>query len=142
MNETSLISSYADFLESLNKDNVRDLRRHVSPDVFFSDPFNKVLGADKMLHIFEDMYATLGDVHFEILHQATEDQTGFLHWRLSATLRGRPWEVEGVSHLTFNTAGKVVSHIDHWDAARDFYEHFPVVGWILRAIRKNLTVKV
>lgn len=144
MNETTNtpLAHYADFLEGMNKENVKDLCQHVSPDVFFSDPFNRVRGAEKMLHIFEDMYSTLGDVHFDILDKASRDQTGFLRWRLSATLRKKPWKVDGVSYLTFNALGEVVSHIDHWDAARDFYEYFPVIGWALTAIRKRLSVKV
>ncbi len=137
---TTPIERYAQFLRTLNETRLTSLSEHVTQDVAFSDPFNRVQGIDKMQQIFADMYATIGHVQFDILHQAQNGDTGFLHWQLSAQLRGKPWVFEGVTHVQFNAVGKVVSHADHWDAAREFYEHFPVIGWALGAIRRKLAL--
>jgi len=29
-------------------------------------------------------------------------------------------------------------HRDYWDAAQELYEKFPVIGWVLRHLRKRL----
>lgn len=137
---TTPIERYAGFLATLDETRLASIPEYVTQDVAFSDPFNRVRGVDKMQRIFADMFATIGHVRFDILHQAQNGDTGFLHWQLNAHLRGKPWVFEGVTHVQFNEAGKVVRHADHWDAAREFYEHFPVIGWILGAIRRRLAL--
>ncbi|MEQ9519036.1 MAG: nuclear transport factor 2 family protein [Parvibaculum sp.] len=129
---------YAGALENLSRDTLTDLPRYVAENVVFRDPFNHVIGVDKMQAMFAHMYDTLGDVRFEVLHQAMTGSTGLLHWRYIATLRGKPWSFEGMSKVIFNADGLVISHEDHWDAARHFYEHFPIIGWMLKAIRRKL----
>ena len=124
----------------LSKEALPNISKHVACDVLFRDPFNEVIGVDKMRQIFEHMYETMGDVRFEVLHHAMAGATGLLHWRLVATLRGEPWEFEGMTKVEFNDEGLVVSHVDHWDAARDFYEHFPIIGWALKAIRRMIAL--
>jgi len=34
--------------------------------------------------------------------------------------------------------GKVVEHIDYWDAAEQVYERLPLLGPILRRVRQRL----
>lgn len=135
---TTPLDRYARFMGSLSRDTLPALHDHVAPGIRFRDPFNDVTGAERMEAIFDHMYETIGSVRFEMLHHAMVGETGLLHWRMHATLRQKPWSFEGMSHVQFNEDGKVVSHIDHWDAAREFYEHFPVIGWTLSAIRRRL----
>jgi len=45
----------------------------------------------------------------------------------------------GMSELTFTADGKVARHIDHWDASKAFYEKLPLVGALLRAIRRRVS---
>jgi len=135
------LESYAEFLSSLNEKTVDRFTDYVVKDVLFRDPFNEVCGADRMMQIFTHMYRTIGSVKFDILHHAMMGDVGLLHWRFTSTLRGKPWSFEGMSHIRFDSDGRVVAHIDHWDAAREFYEHFPVVGWALKTIRRKISLE-
>jgi len=137
---TSAVEYYAEFMRNLSADSLPHITRHVAEDVYFRDPFNEVTGVDKMQQIFAHMYETMGEVRFDILHCAMTGATGLLHWRIVATLRGKPWEFEGMTKVEFNEDGLAVSHVDHWDAAREFYEHFPVIGWSLKAIRRKIAL--
>ena len=137
---TSAVEHYAEFMRNLSADSLSHITHHVAKDVYFRDPFNEVTGVDKMQQIFAHMYETMGEVRFEILHCAMTETTGLFHWRIVATLRGKPWEFEGMTKVEFNEDGLAVSHVDHWDAAREFYEHFPVIGWSLKAIRRKIAL--
>jgi hypothetical protein len=44
----------------------------------------------------------------------------------------------GMSHLRFNRDGMVVLHYDFWDAANGFFEHIPVVGHLIRWIKRKV----
>lgn len=44
----------------------------------------------------------------------------------------------GMSHLRFDGAGKVVLHQDFWDSTRGIFEHVPLIGNGIRAVKKRL----
>jgi hypothetical protein len=54
------------------------------------------------------------------------------------TFRNRRFSIDGVSEVAFDEAGKVRSHIDHWDAAGGLYERLPLIGAVLRHLRRRL----
>jgi len=137
---TKSVEEYAEFMSNLSVETLPHLSRHVANDVFFRDPFNEVTGVDKMHQIFAHMFESMGEVRFEVLHCAMSGDTGLLNWSMAATLRGKPWEFAGMTKVEFDDEGLVVSHIDHWDAAREFYEHFPIIGWALKAIRQKIAL--
>jgi len=43
-----------------------------------------------------------------------------------------------VTHLRFDDAGRVTHHRDLFDAAEGFYETLPVIGAMLRAIKRRI----
>jgi len=44
--------------------------------------------------------------------------------------------VRGASHLRFDAAGKVVLHRDYWDAAEELYAKLPVLGGLMRYLKR------
>jgi len=125
----------------LTADRVALLDSVMTDDVHFSDPFNSVHGIDNVRGLFADMYAQMSDARFVVTHAAmAEDGSGLLRWELDGRMQGSgaAWHVEGMSHVRFGADGRVQEHIDHWDAARQFYERLPLIGWLLRRIRSRM----
>ena len=54
-------------------------------------------------------------------------------------LSKKEWVVNGVTILKFNSELKVIEHIEHWDAASQFYERFPFIGWLMRYFRYRVS---
>ena len=129
---------YRACLEGLTADSLDDLRALIAPGVRFADPFNDVTGADAMIAVFRDLFDRLGPVGFTVLDLMHDGDRCMMHWRFTARLRGRPWSFSGTSVVTFDAGGLVREHVDHWDAAADFYERLPVIGWQLAWIRRRL----
>ena len=132
---------YRRYLETLTPDTLDDLRERVTADVHFQDPFNDVYGADALAKIFRHMFANLGDVRFSVHHMTTDGPTCLMTWRFEAILRGQPWSFDGSSLVRFAPDGRVAEHIDYWDAARNFYERLPVIGWLLATLRGRIAVR-
>jgi steroid delta-isomerase len=46
--------------------------------------------------------------------------------------------IRGVSHIRFNAEGKVNYHRDYWDAAEELYEKLPLVGGLMRFLKRRV----
>jgi hypothetical protein len=45
---------------------------------------------------------------------------------------------EGVSRLKMNDEGRVIEHIDYWDAAEHLYAKMPIIGWLIGIIKRRI----
>jgi hypothetical protein len=45
--------------------------------------------------------------------------------------------VRGGTHLVFNDEGLVTLHRDYWDAAEELYEKLPLVGGLMRWLKRR-----
>jgi steroid Delta-isomerase len=134
--------AYVRFYEALSPETVSDLRSVVHEDIHFKDPFSDVVGVATYQALLVGMFNAAPDIRFKVLHCAYDGEVCFLRWDSQGTLRvlGKdPWVVKGMSELRFAEDGRVISHIDHWDAASQFYERIPVLGAILRLIRRSVS---
>ena len=138
---TEAADRYRRFLETLTPEKLDRLPDYVTTDVRFKDPFNDVRGPGAMQRVFRHMFENVDNIRFTVHHVALAGDTCFMDWRFEGRLGGRDWSFEGASVITLDTDGKVVAHIDHWDAASAFYECLPVIGWLLARIRGRLAIR-
>lgn len=132
------LAAYARFYETLTPDNLQQLRDFVSPSVGFKDPFNDVRGVDAMIRVVGTIFDH-GSPRFEVLDRAVSKGAGYLLWRYTSERAGRlPQVIVGMSEVRFDSQGLVIDHVDHWDAAQQFYERLPIVGALLRLIKRRL----
>jgi steroid delta-isomerase len=137
------LATYARFFETLTPARVVFLRDLAVPDVRFKDPFNDVRGVEPMIAAISSMYRH-GTPRFEVIDRATgEVGAGYLLWRCTIVPDGlrSGWTFEGMSSVRFDPAGRVVEHIDHWDASEQFFERLPVIGMALRLIKRGLAAR-
>ncbi|MDX1710497.1 MAG: nuclear transport factor 2 family protein [Rhodovibrionaceae bacterium] len=132
--------AYAQFFEQLDRDSLERIEQLCAPEVRFKDPFNDVTGVAAVRRVFEKMFEDVDDPAFEVTDIACSGQTAYLRWRFFFRPRkaSRQWRIEGMSEVAFDTDGRVLSHIDHWDAAGQLYERLPIIGTLLRKIRRRL----
>lgn len=146
MNETlaAAARAYRRYFETLSPQTVGELRALVAPDLHFRDPFNDVVGPDKVIRSLELGYAHATDLRFEFLDEAWSGRTCYYRWRFFFRPRrfsgGRLWTVEGMSEVRFDEAGLVVEHLDHWDAASQFYGKLPLLGRLIDLVRRRVAV--
>ena len=131
----------AHFFETLSPQSVSQLHTVYDAQATFKDPFNEVQGLPEIERIFRHMYVALDQPHFVITGQVVDGAQAFLTWEFrfrfkrfdTTTLQA----VRGASHVVFNAQGLVTLHRDYWDAAEELYEKLPVLGVVMRWLKKQ-----
>lgn len=125
---------------ALSPHTVTQLAGCFAPDGRFKDPFNDVRGPAAVQRVFEHMFEACSEVHFDLERVAVAEDAAFIAWTCRLRLRRhqphRERRLQGVSVLRFDADGRVTEHIDHWDAAEQVYAQLPVIGWLLRRLRR------
>jgi len=141
-NETSHpAAAYVAFYEALSSTTVSGLGKVVHEDIHFKDPFSDIHGLTSYQALLENMFVVAPDIHFKVKHCAYDGCVCFLRWTSKGTVKPlgpKPWVVEGMSELRFAQDGRVLEHIDHWDASSQFYMRIPILGRILRSIQRRV----
>ncbi len=116
------------------------LRGVYADDARFKDPFNQVQGVAAIARIFSHMFRTLDAPRFQVIDIVADGDALFLTWDFSFRTRGAragPMASHGASHIRFNATGQVALHRDYWDAAEELYEKLPLLGALMRWLKKR-----
>ena len=116
------------------------LRGVYADDARFKDPFNDVRGLQPIRAIFEHMFRTLRDPRFTIDRAIALGDEGFLTWefRFEPRRGGAEIRIRGATHLRFATDGRIAEHRDYWDAAEELYEKLPLLGTLMRWLKRRV----
>ncbi len=126
-----------DFFEQLQPADLARLGTLYADEARFKDPFNEVRGVAAVRGIFEHMFASVQAPRFVVLTALAQGDQAFLTWDFHFATRGRPLRIHGGSHLVFAADGRVALHRDYWDAAEELYEKLPVVGGLMRWLKRR-----
>ena len=126
--------------ETLTVSSLADLGTVYAEDACFKDPFNDVQGLAAIRRIYAHMFETLDAPRFVVVDSMTADNRCCLVWQLwyGRDRAGHPRVIRGASHLRFAADGRIEMHRDYWDPAEELYERVPVLGMLMRAIRRRL----
>jgi SnoaL-like domain len=131
----------AEFFEKLTPDSIAQLPNIYDAQARFKDPFNEVQGLAEIERIFRHMYVALDGPHFVITGQLVDGVQAFLTWEFRFRFKRFDTQtlqvVRGGSHLVFNDQGLVTLHRDYWDAAEELYEKLPLLGGVMRWLKKQ-----
>lgn len=137
-----IIEGYVKFYETMTRRSLPLIQRYVEDGIYFKDPFNRVHGIEKVIQIFEHMFANVDEPKFKVRDVAYSDDahTVYLRWDFTYRIKGQSRNIEGMSEVMISPNGKIVSHVDYWDAGEYFYEHIPMLGGAMRWIKSKLAV--
>ena len=132
----------AGYFESLSPASLDAIGTIYSPNAYFKDPFNEVRGLAEVRAIFSHMYVALEQPRFIVTDCVAQDGQCFLTWNFEFYFktfdRQTMQTVRGASHLKFTDAGLIDFHRDYWDAAEELYEKLPLVGTLMRWLKKRV----
>ncbi len=141
-NDADPVARIVAFYQNLRPADVDRVAEFYAEDAYFRDPFNDVRGAAAIAAIFHRMFAALDDCRFVVTDVVRDGSGAFLVWDFTYRVRRfrpqRQCSIHGASHLRFDAAGRVCWHRDYWDAADELYAKLPVVGPLLRLLKRRL----
>ena len=140
------LDALIEFFHGLSPECIARFPEFYSADAYFKDPFNEVRGVAAVQHIFIHMFDQVGEPRFIVTEKVVDDGGAMLVWtfnfRSARQGGGETQAIRGVSHLRFDAAGKVNYHRDYWDAAEELYMKLPVLGMLMRGLRRALAAPV
>ena len=130
------------FYASLAPADVARLPEIYAADAYFRDPFNEVRGVEAIQRIFVHMFAQLDDCRFPFDAVLVDGNGSMLTWDMTFRMRRyRPQvtqTIHGASHLRFDAQGRILHHRDYWDAADELYAKLPLIGPVVRFLKRRL----
>lgn len=114
------------------------------PDVVFIEPAGEIRGRDSLFRYFRASCSDLLECRFEfdpiMETRSSQNGQGFLvwhmHFRHRRLARGKPISVAGTTLLKFDD--QITCHRDWFDLGAAIYEHLPVLGTAVRAVKRRV----
>ncbi len=127
------------FYETLTPATVGRVAELYAADARFKDPFNEVSGVAAIGAIFAHMFVQVLAPRFVVTSRIAQGDQAFLAWDFHFRMKRFSREqqcVRGSTHLRFDDAGRIALHRDYWDAAEELYEKLPLLGGLMRALKR------
>lgn len=142
--EREALERFAGFFSSFAPDRAeRLLPLTYAEDVWFDDTLKTLSGRDGLAHYLRESAQAVEDCRVELLeHTRTAQGEYLLRWRMQIRFKRLrrgvdTWSV-GISHLRFDADGRVVYQQDYWNAADGLFQHVPLLGALIRAVKRRL----
>ncbi|AKJ26997.1 nuclear transport factor 2 family protein [Caldimonas brevitalea] len=129
------------FFETLNPGQLQGLAQVYTADCRFKDPFHEVQGLERIAQVYRRMYEVLLEPRFKLAQVVCEGRNCFMTWDFLFRFKrdpATPQTVHGASHLQFDDEGRICMHRDYWDTAEELYEKLPLVGGLMRWLKKRV----
>jgi steroid Delta-isomerase len=128
------------YFETVSPESVARIDRVYAPDAYFKDPFNEVRGVDAVRRVFAHMFEQVDDPRFAVTAHWQGADGVIVAWDFTFGVRGTSARrlVRGVSHLRLAADGRIDYHRDYWDPAEGVYETIPVLGALMRLLKRKL----
>jgi hypothetical protein len=131
---------FIDTYQGLSINNLDSLDKVYHQDIFFQDPLHHVQGYQALQHYFSQLYTNLSACEFVVKHAICHDNEAAIYWTMRFCHRqlkgGEEIEVSGHSLLK-ECEQRVVFHRDYLDVGEMLYEHLPIVGSLIRYVKKQ-----
>lgn len=118
------------------------IREVYAEKAFFNDTLKTVHGVDQVEQYLLASAEAIEEGKVEFLDLVAKEGSYYFRWamtlRFKRFAKGEPKHSVGMTHIRFDSDGKVVLHQDFWDSTGGLFEHFPGLGWILRKAKDRV----
>jgi hypothetical protein len=128
------------FFETLTLDSIVEIGSVYADDARFKDPFNEVRGLPEVRRVFVHMFEQVKDPRFVVTRAISDGNDAFLTWDFLFRMNfspDQPQVIRGATHIQFDADGRVAVHRDYWDAAEELYEKLPLLGSLMRFLKRQ-----
>ncbi len=108
-------------------------------DVLFKDPVHELRGAENLHAYLSEMCVNVHSGRFEYLDQIVSENTAYIKWNMHfkhPKLGNQTITVRGISQVQFNE--RIYFHEDVYDLGQLIYEHVPLLGAVVKGLKKRL----
>lgn len=144
---SNTVVRFKDYYEHFSSRPMSDLAKLYAPDVHFVDAIHDIQGFEKLHNHFESMCSGLIECRFEFINETVTDKNAWFQWRMHyrhpKLSNGDLLSIVGASHIAWydeahEQSGMVSYHEDFYDMGAMLYEHIPLLGKIILAVKNRL----
>ena len=143
--EKTALKLFEDFYSEYSTESIKKgVRLVYAADAWFGDPFKTVDGIDAIEHYFLAMAEPVEECSFTIDATQRCEKDYYFRWTMILVSKAAKTErikTIGMSHVRYNTEGKIVFQQDYWDTGAMF-ERMPVVGFWTRFAKRRIEKKM
>lgn len=132
-----------DFFKKLNKETMHLVDEFYDEDVLFCDPIVELKNRQQVKDYYINMYNNVQSISWDIPDEIRAGNDCTLVWKMTLTAKnfnkGQPVIVDGVSVIKFGgKEGKAIYHRDYFDLGAFVYEGIPVLGGLVRFVKRKM----
>lgn len=139
--EATAFKRFAHFYTEYSADRITsNVQNLYAEDAFFADPYHLVQGIDAIKDYFIAMAAPAQSCTFDIGTIQRAENDFYCRWTMhliSNAAPDQPIIAQGLTHMRFNTAGKIIFHQDYWDTSL-LLDRLPVVGFWTKLVKNRI----
>lgn len=135
------IQKFKSYYTNLDTESVQKLREIYTDDIVFIDPVTEHKGLKNLEAYFSGLLQDTQTCVFEIREVSPDATVIFVTWQMTFShpkiKAGTALKVDGVSELMIR-GDKICFQRDYYDMGEMIYQHIPVLGSVIRLIKKRL----
>lgn len=141
--DDAAIQRVIDLFEDFSHENLeRNIANVYAETLFFRDGFREVHSLAELEPYFLHSTKPLRTCTFDFPGVTFSNGDLYLRWIMNVSLNRDPEGTVdtcvGMSHIRFNSEGKVVFQQDYWDPTDILYSRIPVAGWLIQKVHNRL----
>jgi steroid Delta-isomerase len=130
----------ATWFQTLTPESLATVGQFYAADAVFVDPFNALRGLDAVQAVYQHMFDTLKSPRFTVTGTVVDGKQAFMTWDFHFQRREQTLNISGCTQFELNDQGLITLHRDYWDAAQQVYEKIPLLGGVLRMLRRKISL--
>lgn len=134
-----LIDSFKAFYADQKATDLTRLEEVYADRIRFRDPVHTISGIASLRDYMAAMYDNLTECRFEYLDELIGEQSAYIKWHMMfrhPRFNNRLITVRGITHVQFDE--KIFFQEDVYDMGELVFEHLPILGGIIRWIKKRM----
>lgn len=135
----SFIEAHADLKSPDMADHIKEA---YADDLYFNDTLKTLDSRDTLVAYLVETAERVDYNRVQIHEIIPSEDNYYVRWSMQTgfTLFNKPIETEsiGMSHIRLNDEGKIYFHQDFWDNTEGFFQHLPVVGYLIGKTKQRL----
>ncbi len=138
---STIIEQLIELYRQLDDSHLATLTAIYHSDVVFINPLSERTGIEALVQYYSHLLIKMNYCHLDIHKTLIVGEEATLFWRMSyshpACDSGDPLELDGISHVKIS-GQQVVYQRDYYDLGAMIYEHVPLLGNAIKALKNRL----
>lgn len=137
---TQRFSEIARWFETLSPESLDKVGEVYAAEAIFIDPFNTLSGLESVRAVYQHMFDTLEQPKFVVTTIVADARRAFMTWDFHFLRNDEAMSISGCTQFELDDHGRIILHRDYWDAAQQIYEKIPLLGSLLRVLRRKISL--